>query len=355
MICFKEIQKRILSKFDYTISEMDDTEELATLDLVKFYINSALEKVYSLKMPFMRKEARISLTASYSTGTLTATAGSKTLTGSGSTWLRAMEGQKIVITDGTDGDVVYRLNSYSSGTSFTLDTDYIHTGGSTLSYVIYYDKYTLPKDFKTLIVMQDVDPLKTYYNDDNYLLSTATTSDVPSEVKFLGLSDTSYYDTGTLAITTLLKAVVGTNTAFDSTMVGRYIMIGTYGRLYEVTAVADATHLTIDKAYGGDTQTATKYKIDPPGLQEIRFHSAPSAAKIIPYTYWKKYTRLVEDNDVAEIPSDVILFWGAVWLWYQNIDSPLAAQAKANFDEEIARLSMVDVSTGQESMPPSFG
>ncbi len=354
MITFYELQKRVLSKFDFTISDMTDTEDLATLDLVKFYINSALEEVYTYKMPWMRKEARISLKASYSTGTLEATTNSKTLTGTGTTWLRAMEGQKIVITDGTDGDVVYRLKSYSSGTSFTLDTDYIHTGGAGLSYVIYYDKYTLPKDFKSLIVMQDVDPLKTYYNDDNYLLSTATTSDVPSEVKFLGLSDTPYYDTGTVAITTLQKAVVGTDTAFDDTMVGRYIQIGTYGRLYEITAVADATHLTIDKAYGGDTQTAAKYKIDPPGLQEIRFHSAPSAAKIVPYTYWPKYIRLVEDEDIAPIPSDNCLVLGGIYYWYKNIDSPLASQAKADFEEAIARMDLTDISTGQDQIAPQF-
>ena len=136
MITYYEIQKRVLAKDGYTIGDMTSVEELATLDLIKFYINLALEKVYELNMPWMKKEGYISLKASYSTGTLTATTGSKTLTGSGTTWLRAMEGQKIIITDGTDGDVVYRLNDYSSATGFTLDTDYISAGGAGLSYAI---------------------------------------------------------------------------------------------------------------------------------------------------------------------------------------------------------------------------
>ena len=354
MITYYEIQKRVLAKDGYTIGDMTSVEELATLDLIKFYINLALEKVYELNMPWMKKEGYISLKASYSTGTLTATTGSKTLTGSGTTWLRAMEGQKIIITDGTDGDVVYRLNDYSSATGFTLDTDYISAGGAGLSYAIYYDKYTLPKDFKTLFIMQDVDMLKDYYNDDNYLLSTAYTDGKPREMKFLGLSDKAYYDTGTLAITTLLKAVVGTSTAFDDTMVGRYIQIGTYGRLYKITAVASTTELTIDKAYGGDTQTAAVFKIDPSGLQEVRFHSAPSTAQIIPYTYWQKYERLVEDADIAPLSSDSVLVLGGIFYWYQNIDSPLTAQAEQRFNQEIASMSMTNIAVGQESAPPVF-
>lgn len=354
MITFYEIQNRVLAKFDYTLSSMSDTEELATIDLVKFYINSALEDIYKQQMPWMKKEARISLRASYSEETLTATAGSKTLTGSSTTWLRAMEGQKIVITDGTDGDVVYRLKDYSSATGFTLDTEYIHTGGAGLSYAIYYDKYKLPEDFKTLVIMQDVDPLKTYFNDDNYLLATSYTESVPREVKFLGLSDKAYYDTGTLAITTLLRAVVGTLTVFDDTMVGRYIQIGNYGKLYEITAVADALNLTIGENYGGATETAAVYKIDPPGFQEIRFHSSPSAAIIVPYTYWPRYTRLVADADIAPIPSDSALVLGGIFYWYQNIDSPLATQAEQRFNQAIAQMSLTEIATVQDQIAPQM-
>lgn len=354
MVTFYEIQKRVCGKFSYVIADMTDEEDLAILDLIKNYINQAQEIIYRMKMSWMKKEGKVVLKASYSTGTIIATANSATITGSGTTFTRDMEGQKIIITDDTDGSVVYRLKSYVSGTEFTLDCNYIHTGGAGLSYAIYYDTYTLPEDFKTIEVMKDIDLLTTYYNDDNYLLSSSYTSSLPTEMKFLGLSDTAYYETGTVAITANAVAVVGTDTAFDSTMIGRYILIGTYGKLYEITAVADTAHLTIGKGYGGDTETAAKFKIDPPGLQEVRFHSAPSVAKIIPYTYYPKAIRLQDDEDLSPIPSESILTLGAIWLWYKNEDDPAQENAKRDFDQAVMQIALIKIDSNQESMPPVF-
>jgi len=354
MISFYEMQKRICAKFSFDITDMTDTQSLVTLDLIKSYINMAQEYVYRLKMPWMEKEGKIVLKASYDTGTITATKGSKTITGSETAFVRAMEGQKIVITDGTDGAVVYRLKSFVSATTFTLDCEYIHTGGAGLSYVIYYDVYTLPEDFKTLEIMKDVDVLTTYMDDDNYLLSSSVTTGVPTEMKFLGPREKAYYETGTVAVTKGATTVTGTDTAFDSAMVGRDIQIGTYGKLYEITAVASTTSLTIGKGFGGDTVSGAKFKIDPPGLQQVRFHSTPSVAKIIPYIYWPKSISLQDDEDISPIPNDFVLVLGGIWLWYKNEDSQLTASAKSDFDNAIAQMSITKLSLEQLDNAPIF-
>jgi len=353
MKTFYEIQNDVCLKFDFDITDTT-TAFASTLGQIKSYINTAQEIVYSQKMEWMKKQGYISILASYSTGTLTATNKSKTLTGSGTTFTRDMVGQKIIITDDTDGNVVYRIKSFTSSTSLTLETAYIHTGGAGLSYEIYYDTYTLPLDFQGIEKMKDVEILETYFNDDDYLLSSSTTSNVPSEAIILGVKDSSYYETGTVSITIALTAVTGVGTAFDSTMVERYIQIGNYGKLYEITEVGGATSITIGKGFGGATVSGGTFKIDPPGLYQIRFHSAPDTAKLVPYTYWTKAVRLQDNGDISPIPSESVLSLGAIWLWYKNEDLAQQTQAKQDFEEEIARLAVNRVSDKQQSMTPIF-
>lgn len=354
MVSFYEMQKRVVSKNGFVIGDMTDAEDLLTLSLVKAYLNDAQEIVYQNRMSWQKKEARITLKASYSTGTLTATNNSATLTGSGTTWTRDMEGQKIIITDGTDGAVVYRIKSFTSATELVLDTKYINVGGVSLAYVVYYDTYALPQDFKSLEIMQDVSPLRSYINDENYLLSSSNTSSVPTECKFLGARTSAYYESGTVSITKSATSVVGVGTAFDATMVGRYILLNTYGKLYEITAVADTTHLTIDKGFGDTTIAGGNFKIDPEGLLRIRFHSAPSAVKLIPYTYWAKPIRLQDDNDISPVPSDMLLVLGGIWKYYANEDNPLQQQAKKDFYEVVAQLGVEEIDAEQADFPPTY-
>ena len=80
MLTFYELQKRLLIKNDYPAPEsMTTTEELLTLDNVKSAINSAIEHIFELPMPWIRpKQTVLALKDSYATGTLTATAASRT-------------------------------------------------------------------------------------------------------------------------------------------------------------------------------------------------------------------------------------------------------------------------------------
>lgn len=65
---------------------------------------------------------------------------------------------------------------------------------------------------------------------------------------------------GTVAVTRGATTVTGTSTSFASTDTGRQIKIGQDAPLYTVTYVS-STSLTLDRAYGGDTVTASTYKV----------------------------------------------------------------------------------------------
>lgn len=73
--------------------------------------------------------------ADYTTGTLTVTNGSTTITGSGTVFTANMAGRWLQVTDGTDGNW-YRIASYSSATSLTLDNYYQGISGSGRTYRI---------------------------------------------------------------------------------------------------------------------------------------------------------------------------------------------------------------------------
>jgi hypothetical protein len=72
------------------------------------------------------------------------------------------------------------------------------------------------------------------------------------------------YSTGTVTLTLGSQTVVGTGTAWDSSFIGRQIRAGFSTGFYNISAVADPTHLTIDLPWGNPTLTNTGYTIMQP-------------------------------------------------------------------------------------------
>lgn len=71
----------------------------------------------------------------YTTGTMSATADSQTVTGSGTAWTTGMAGRAFEATDGSDGNW-YRIQSVESATSMTLEKVYQGLSGTGLPYRI---------------------------------------------------------------------------------------------------------------------------------------------------------------------------------------------------------------------------
>ena len=67
-------------------------------------------------------------------------------------------------------------------------------------------------------------------------------------------------DDGTVSVTHNSTAVVGTGTAFTDAMVGQQFVVSG-SPIYTISARADATHITLDDEYGGDTDASATYQI----------------------------------------------------------------------------------------------
>lgn len=140
----------------------ETTGVTATENIAKQAINTALQDMhigYGEVMPWAERRATLITQAQYTTGTLTATKGSTTITGSSTAWntnndftvknMRA--GGKIRINGGSE---VYEISSVASDTSATLTSKFTQTTVSAASYVYFEDEYALASDFLRPINMR---------------------------------------------------------------------------------------------------------------------------------------------------------------------------------------------------------
>lgn len=69
------------------------------------------------------------------------------------------------------------------------------------------------------------------------------------------------YTTGTVDLVQSSTSVVGTGTAWTSALEQQQLYIAGCGPYYTISSVIDATHLTLESAFGGTSQTGIAYEI----------------------------------------------------------------------------------------------
>lgn len=121
--------------------------------LAKKFINQRYRRLADMRgWAGLRAEGEFLINAAYSTGTVTVTRNSTTVTGSGTAWAASDVGRQF---QAGNRAPAYTITAVASGTSLTLDRVY---GGDTASGSAYriLDAYvTVPADFKRFIVVTD--------------------------------------------------------------------------------------------------------------------------------------------------------------------------------------------------------
>lgn len=142
-----------------------DTSATATSNQAKRHINIALHDMhlgYGEKFPWAERQAILVTQDDYTTGTVTISQGSTTLTGSGTSWAtnnafgvnNARVGGKVVINGGTE---VYPVSAVGGDTSITLSSAFTQADVSGGSYVYFEDEYALATDFLRPLDLQFFD------------------------------------------------------------------------------------------------------------------------------------------------------------------------------------------------------
>ena len=124
------------------------------LEIMQALNTAHLEVHGAYDWPWAYKETNISVQPSYSTGTISTTVGSTTVTGAGTTWVTNWTNKRIRLDNNQD----WPIASVGGAGTLTLEQPYFGSANlSGASYVIYQDVFTMPSDFepgKDLILLQ---------------------------------------------------------------------------------------------------------------------------------------------------------------------------------------------------------
>ena len=132
-----------------------ETGVTAVENQAKRYINIALFDMHmglEYKFPWAERQSVIRTQASYSTGTVTISRGSTSLTGSGTAWntnndftVKNMRANGVIVIGGSR--TPYRISAVSSDTAATLSSAFTESSVSAATYIYYEDEYDLASDF----------------------------------------------------------------------------------------------------------------------------------------------------------------------------------------------------------------
>ena len=269
--------------------------------LVDRSIQHALERVFEYyDFPYyIQDKGVIETIAIYETGTVSVTNGSKTVTGSGTTFTSAMAGRKIRI---KNENAYYRISAFVSTTEITLENNYQGSTDSALTYKIYKDEFRLNADvdkYKLLrqsnngIILFDTHPT----NFDSAFPMPSSYSDPIKSIMIGTKLDT--YTTGTISASG--TTITGSSTSWTSVEgLGRMskIRIGNY--VYTVKSVDSDTQIT---TYEGLTTVSagSSYELTLNNLL-VQLYSIPDTAKLLYYRYFRIPAILANDYDIPDMP-----------------------------------------------------
>lgn len=168
---------------------------------LKIWIDDVIQWLGRLRRwPDYEKSTYLSLLAPYTTGTVTVTDGSTTVTGTGTMDVTsAMAGQEFYCDD--DPSTVYQIASVDAGSNntLTLETAYTGDGDTLVDFSIRYVRYAAPTDWGQAGVLYLPDGREltasnlSFHEWHQARISHQGTSNWPSDIVYQNVSGTGYF------------------------------------------------------------------------------------------------------------------------------------------------------------------
>ena len=249
--------------------------------------------------------------ALYATGTVTATNGSATVIGVGTTFTSAMVGRWIHIATDTER---YRVASYVSGTEITIEGTYegAAPGGSAfrigMAYTLSKSMYTLPLSVGHIAdayIRSENQPLygaHPYLQD--YIEPEDRSSGRPTEMRIVGHTEKPLYNASTVAVLEGNSTVTFAAATLDDFFVGKDFLVAGDLRHYVIDSVnIGGGTCVLTEAYRGEDNATASYEIQPVGTPEVRFEQFPVGDEYtIDYKYLARHQWLVNDTEMPMFP-----------------------------------------------------
>ena len=273
----------------------------ATENQAKRAINMALHDMhlgFDYRFPWAERQARLQTRATYSTGTVTITQGSQTLTGTSTVWTttdafgiaNARENGKIRISGGL---TPYVVQSVGGAGTITLATKFTESDVTDQTYIYYEDEYALAADF--------LRPVDAQQFSDQYPI------ELLSRTEFRRRFPANSIPSSQIAVASI-----------------------------------------IDYAPSGNTTP----------IRRVKFHPPPSTALTIPYTYITGYLAVSsagvaaanmsssDDEPIVPLRYRHALFYYALAGWYRDKKDDARADAAKNEYTDIMLRIVGDVEVG---------
>lgn len=287
------------------------------------------------------REGWLPLVGLNTTGTASWTNGSRTVTGSGTSWDSTMKGSKITGPD----NAYYKIASVVSTTSLVLTQPFQGTSNTAYACNIWKDEYRLYPEALTLggfiNYLLPLSMTETWPRNMKDSFPNPGTLDYTKVYEVMGREKlTTSYSTGTASATINTNVWTGVGTSWLANVEpGMQFTVNSI--VYHVLRVNSDTELETYQLAISNISAQT-YAVIGKNALIVRFN-APSSQAVVGYWYWAKDYPFVNDNDedwVAESYAEVINNGAVVKDYLDKNDVARASMSKMTYEDAIKNMKV---------------
>ena len=330
-------------RFTDIISDVNSVAALGTtqINVIKRAVRSTLERyAAAYPWPHYREIGTLQTLATYTTGTVDVTNGSKTVSGNSTVFTSAMVGRKFRV--GTER-AWYDIETFTSTTSIALKQAYQGSTQTAVTYTIFQDEYRLASDVHQLLNVRQTQfgllMVGLSYHDLDTLVPAPVSLTEPFYWSFVGRRD-DRYTTGTVTGSVSGTTITGTTTAWTDVLgltKGSRIAVTSNSEVYTVKSVDSGTQLTVYEPIAA-AFTTSNYLIY---LNNIRLQltDIPASMRNLYYRYIRVPYPLVNDYDEPDMPREhhYMLVWGGL-----SIAQALKGNVASSQDAETRLINSIN-------------
>ena len=332
LVTRQEAVNEVLARLGTTADNIDTTD----LTSIRLRLNQVQDSIwYDRNWSWRKRTYFLTTRKPYSTGTITVTENSRTVTGSGTTWTPSMVTGYILV-----NGKFYKIQSRSDATTFILEAPYPDSTESGATYKVVFPDMHLPHEIDSIVSVKVSDQYIDVVDRDQ-LVNGLDTPGFPQQAAFGDRSKTDYYNAGTVTVTDGSTTITGSGTAFESQMEGMSFRSNDFSKSYVIQSVDSTTQLTLRDKFEGTTASGKSYTVGAAGTPMLTFRSAPDDYYYVEIEALIGSDKLVSDSAYSLIPNHAPLLHGAIWLCltdFKNMNPVRIQQARADFERTLEQL-----------------
>lgn len=333
IVTFQEVINEVIRQLGLD----SETIETRVLDSIKLRINEVQDVIFFDQDWEWRKRTFYKTTkAPYETGTITITQNSRSVTGSGTTWIDSMKVGYLLI-----NNKAYKIESINSITTLKLAAPMDQESGSGLEYKVIFPDVPLNHEISSIVGDVMIHTSSVSLKHKNRLIQSVSSVGMPVEGALDSRTSEDFYNEGSVSLTQGDTAVTGAGTAWTSEMEGMTFRVNEFSKEYTIKTVNSSTSLVLKESYDGDTGSGKGYKINPSGTQLLTLRNTPDDYYVLTIEALIKPVKLVNNTDISLIPNHMPLIHGAAWLAGSDLESknPIRIQqARSDFERTLKQL-----------------